>query len=685
MKRLLTLFLCLLLTSPACADVYQIGGSGGGGGGGVTEVDTGVGLTGGPITTTGTVTLAAPSATTIGGVESLAAVTHKWINTISTAGVPSATQPAFSDVSGNFTLAQFPSIANLTILGNVSGGSTVPSALTATQATTIPNVFTSALQGMVPASGGGTSNFLRADGTFAAPGGSGTVTSIATGVGLSGGTITTTGTLTLAAPSATTIGGVESLAAVTSNWINSISTLGVPVASQPAFTDISGTAATTQGGTGSGASQAALTVFGGPNLSGASSAAPAFNTYDNSLTFGGSSGVRPLPVASPSAPTITQGGTASSVHWSYTVASVMADGVTITAPPAATTTTTGELDLNGTNYNIIAWTPVAGAASYNIYRTFVGGGASPSTTGLIGNSTTSPFDDTGLAATTAAPTTTLLLGEYYNNTNWVQPTAITSTEARIHNSGTMTINGAWTINTECAGGIAQVGTATNVGYGGPGAGLGGGPAAPGYIGYGQGGSGGGHGGAGGAGGFISTSLIGAVPGGQTYPISSLLTGSGGGAGSQSNSQYPIGGAGGGSLAIDCTGEVHFTSTAAMVAAGGAGTSFTANYGNGAGGGSGGGIQIRSQTSIIVDASGSIIAPGGAGGGSTGTTAPTGGGGGGGGIIDLTAPTVTITSGGIVTAAGGAAGVAYYTNANGVAGGAGIVNIHSYTVNTRCPG
>ena len=41
----------------------------------------------------------APTASTLGGVESLAAVTHKWINTLSTAGVFTATQPACGDLS----------------------------------------------------------------------------------------------------------------------------------------------------------------------------------------------------------------------------------------------------------------------------------------------------------------------------------------------------------------------------------------------------------------------------------------------------------------------------------------------------------------------------------------------------------------------------------------------------------
>lgn len=51
---------------------------------------------------TGTVPSAAlpsPSSSTLGGVRSLAAVSHQWINTISTSGVPSATQPACVDVS----------------------------------------------------------------------------------------------------------------------------------------------------------------------------------------------------------------------------------------------------------------------------------------------------------------------------------------------------------------------------------------------------------------------------------------------------------------------------------------------------------------------------------------------------------------------------------------------------------
>jgi hypothetical protein len=47
-----------------------------------------------------------PSASTLGGVESLAVVTSKWLNTISTSGIPAATQPAFTDISGSLQTAQ---------------------------------------------------------------------------------------------------------------------------------------------------------------------------------------------------------------------------------------------------------------------------------------------------------------------------------------------------------------------------------------------------------------------------------------------------------------------------------------------------------------------------------------------------------------------------------------------------
>jgi hypothetical protein len=86
-------------------------------------------------------------------------------------GVTTATAGTGIAVSGStgavtFSLAP---IATNTILANITGSSAAPSAATGTQVTTVLDTFTSALKGLAPASGGGNSNYLRADGTWANP------------------------------------------------------------------------------------------------------------------------------------------------------------------------------------------------------------------------------------------------------------------------------------------------------------------------------------------------------------------------------------------------------------------------------------------------------------------------------------------------------------------------------------
>jgi hypothetical protein len=149
-----------------------------------------------------------PSPTTLGGIQSLAAVSSRWINQISTSGVPSATQPAFTDISGNLAAGQLPAISNNSVLGNASGGTAVPSALTGSQVLD----FLGATQGQVlyrngsvwvPLSPGTNGQVLTTGGPAANPSwttvtGTGTVTNVATNNGLTGGPITTTGTLGLA-------------------------------------------------------------------------------------------------------------------------------------------------------------------------------------------------------------------------------------------------------------------------------------------------------------------------------------------------------------------------------------------------------------------------------------------------------------------------------------------------------
>lgn len=75
--------------------------------------------------------------------------------------------------SGVVSNAKLATVATGTFKGRTTAGTGAPEDLTATQATALLNTFTSSLKGLVPASGGGTSNFLRADGTFAVPPGTG--------------------------------------------------------------------------------------------------------------------------------------------------------------------------------------------------------------------------------------------------------------------------------------------------------------------------------------------------------------------------------------------------------------------------------------------------------------------------------------------------------------------------------
>lgn len=69
--------------------------------------------------------------------------------------------------------ADLADMANGTIKGRATAGTGDPEDLTGAQATALLSTFTSGAQGVVPASGGGTTNFLRADGTWSAPAGGG--------------------------------------------------------------------------------------------------------------------------------------------------------------------------------------------------------------------------------------------------------------------------------------------------------------------------------------------------------------------------------------------------------------------------------------------------------------------------------------------------------------------------------
>lgn len=67
------------------------------------------------------------------------------------------------------TNAKLANIATAIIKGRVTAGTGAVEDLTVTQVTALLNLFSSTLKGLVPLSGGGTANYLRADGTWAPP------------------------------------------------------------------------------------------------------------------------------------------------------------------------------------------------------------------------------------------------------------------------------------------------------------------------------------------------------------------------------------------------------------------------------------------------------------------------------------------------------------------------------------
>jgi hypothetical protein len=86
--------------------------------------------------------------------------------------VPAATAAAIAAIVP-VTNANLADMAQATVKGRAAGAGTgKPQDLTQAQLTALITAFTSILGGGVPASGGGTTNFLRADGTWAPAGGS---------------------------------------------------------------------------------------------------------------------------------------------------------------------------------------------------------------------------------------------------------------------------------------------------------------------------------------------------------------------------------------------------------------------------------------------------------------------------------------------------------------------------------
>ena len=107
----------------------------------------------------------------VAATPAVTANSAKVTNATHTGDVTGAT--ALTIAADAVTNAKAANMATGTIKGRSTAGTGDPEDLTGTQATALLDVFTSGAKGLAPASGGGTTNFLRADGTWAAPGGGG--------------------------------------------------------------------------------------------------------------------------------------------------------------------------------------------------------------------------------------------------------------------------------------------------------------------------------------------------------------------------------------------------------------------------------------------------------------------------------------------------------------------------------
>jgi hypothetical protein len=87
-----------------------------------------------------------PSATTLGGVQSKAAVTNQFLTSISTSGVPTSAQPTFANLSGTATVAQLPT-TGLNITQSYQGISAPADGATITFDLSADNLFVPAALG----------------------------------------------------------------------------------------------------------------------------------------------------------------------------------------------------------------------------------------------------------------------------------------------------------------------------------------------------------------------------------------------------------------------------------------------------------------------------------------------------------------------------------------------------------
>ncbi len=179
-----------------------------------------------------------------------------------------------------------------------------------------------------------------------------------------------------------------------------------------------------------------------------------------------------IALLTPATPIATVNGTSGASTNAYKVVAYCGPTLTPTGhtiASSAVSVTTCNATLSSTNSVTLTWQSVIGATSYGVYRT-TAGGTSPTTTGLIGTTTSSTFTDTGLAGdSSSAPVTNTTGVSSLPNSTTAALAAITDINGNpeiIFTATASAVNGLTETNSAIGNPVvlATSGSDTNIGF-----------------------------------------------------------------------------------------------------------------------------------------------------------------------------------------------------------------------------
>jgi hypothetical protein len=260
----------------------------GGPGGGITSIAFNSPLTGGTITTSGTVGLNTPAAQLLGGTGTGFAPVSVGTGLNLSGGSLTATGTSLTIPSANIMSGNGAAFGGITVGTGLSLTGTFP-----TQNLALGNVLVGNLAG---GAGASASTFWRGDGTWATPAGAGTITGVTAGAGLSGGGTSGSVSLALISPVAIANGGTGAATAPLA-----LAALGGAPLISPVFTGVPAAPTAT---TGTATTQLATTAFVANSVGASGGGTITGVTAGTGLSGGGITGTVTLNLSNRTAATL---------------------------------------------------------------------------------------------------------------------------------------------------------------------------------------------------------------------------------------------------------------------------------------------------------------------------------------------------------------------------------------------